>query len=218
MKESELSELFRGYEALASKADQAFEKVAEDYPECVRCSVHCDDCCYAVFGVFLIEAAYLQYHFSGLPNGYKSEAILRCSRADQELDAIQRRLQETQGASEGGHELLSSERVRCPLLNEDRECILYNHRPITCRVYGIPVKVEGKARVCHLAGFEPGGTYPAFDLDGFYRDLYDMSKELVEKAGGEDPSRAGLLISVSKAITSPLEALIHEPLETPGRG
>ncbi len=215
MKEAELSQLFRGYEALAAKADQAFRKVSEDYPECVRCELHCDDCCHAVFGLFLIEAAYLQYHFAQAPAEAKSQVILRCNRADRELASIQRRLREAEGATEGGHELLAAERVRCPLLDEGRECLLYAQRPITCRVYGIPAKIEGRARVCHLAGFEQGGSYPAFDLDGFYRDLFDMSRELVEKAGGADPARSGLLISVSKALTTPLEALIHEPLEAP---
>ena len=102
------------------------------------------------------------------------------------------------------------------LLNEERECVLYTVRPITCRIYGVPTKVRGKARVCGLSGFEQGVSYPAFDLDGVFRDLYDMSRELVEKEGGEEPERAGLLVSVSKALTTPLESLVHEPLEESG--
>jgi Fe-S-cluster containining protein len=215
LKEKDLSQLFRSYEFLSAKADQAFARMRETHGDCIRCEPHCDDCCHAVFGLFLVEAAYLQHRFGLLPSGEKAEAVLRCDRADRDLERVQQQLRERQ---EGGEDPLASGRVRCPLLNEERDCVLYNARPITCRIYGVPTKVQGKARVCRLSGFEQGGSYPAFDLDGVFRDLYDMSRELVEKAGGEEPERAGLLISVSKALTTPLESLIHEPLEEPGEG
>jgi hypothetical protein len=66
--------------------------------------------------------------------------------------------------------------------------------------------------VCRFSGFQAGKTYPTFDLDAVYRDLYEFSKDLVDMEGGTDPERAGLLISVSKALPTPLETLIHEPL------
>jgi len=54
-----LSELFKRYEEITARADQAFEKMRRDYPDCVRCNIHCTDCCYAVFGLFMIEALFL---------------------------------------------------------------------------------------------------------------------------------------------------------------
>jgi len=215
LKDADLSQLFRSYESLGATADQAFAKMVESYGDCVRCERHCDDCCHAVFGLFLVEAAYLQHQFGRLPSREKAEAALRCDRADRDLARVQQQLRER---GEGGEDPLALGRVRCPLLNEERDCVLYTARPITCRIYGVPTKVQGMARVCGLSGFEQGVSYPAFDLDGVFRDLYDMSKELVEKAGGEDPERAGLLVSVSKVLTTPLESLIHEPLEEPGEG
>ncbi|MCF8062474.1 MAG: YkgJ family cysteine cluster protein [Deltaproteobacteria bacterium] len=208
-----MAQLFRSYESLAALADQAFVKMGETHGDCIRCEPHCDDCCHAVFGLFLVEAAYLQDRFGRLPSGEKAEAMLRCDRADRDLARVQRRLEEGGG---GGEDPLAAGRVRCPLLNEARECVLYTARPITCRIYGVPTKVQGRARVCGRSGFEQGASYPAFDLDGVFRDLYDMSRELVEKAGGEDPERAGLLVSVSKVLTTPLHSLIHEPLGGPG--
>ena len=46
------------------------------------------------------------------------------------------------------------------------------------------------------------------DLDGIYRDLFGLSKELLRSAGREDAEKASLLISLSKAIKTPLEGLI----------
>jgi Fe-S-cluster containining protein len=204
--------LFRAYEQLTARADAAFEQVARDYPDAVKCRRHCDDCCHAVFGLFLVEAAYLQTFFAGLPSDMKSETILRCARADQELARLQQRMQDPVKARENEEDPLASGRVRCPLLNEEKDCVLYPQRPVTCRIYGVPTQVQGKGRVCRFSGFQAGKTYPTFDLDAVYRDLYEFSKDLVDMEGGTDPERAGLLISVSKALTTPLETLIHEPL------
>lgn len=216
MKDAYLSQLFRSYESLAAMADEAFNKMGETYSDCIRCERHCDDCCQAVFGLFLVEAAYLQHHFGRLSSEEKAEVVLRCGRSDRDLARVHQRLREQEQGGESKGDPLAGERVRCPLLNEERECVLYTVRPITCRIYGVPTKVRGKARVCGLSGFEQGVSYPAFDLDGVFRDLYDMSRELVEKEGGEEPERAGLLVSVSKALTTPLASLVHEPLEESG--
>ncbi|MGM0663522.1 MAG: YkgJ family cysteine cluster protein [Thermodesulfobacteriota bacterium] len=210
--------LFRSYEQLMARADAVFEQMALDYPDAVQCQRHCDDCCHAVFGLFLVEAAYLQQQFARLSSSEKAETVLRCGRADRELARLQQQLREQEGKGPVEGDPLALGRVRCPLLNEERDCVLYAQRPITCRIYGVPTKIKGKARVCGLSGFDSGTSYPTFDLDGVFRDLYDMSRELVLDAEGEDPDRAGLLISVSKVLTTPLESLIHEPLEGPGEG
>ena len=97
-------------------------------------------------------------------------------------------------------------------LDDSQTCVLYPYRPITCRVYGIPTAIGGKTRVCGRTGFEPGKTYPIFDLDTLFRDLFSLSKELLDKAGNRDQDRASLLLSVSKAISTPLETLLREDL------
>ena len=204
--------LFRANEQLTARADAAFEQMARDYPEAVQCRRHCDDCCHAVFGLFLVEAAYVQTFFAGLASDVKSETLLRCAQADRELDHLQQKMQNPEKEKGNAEDPLASGRIRCPLLNEDKDCVLYPQRPVTCRIYGVPTQVQGRGRVCRFSGFQAGTTYPTFDLDAVYRDLYDLSKELVDMEGGADPERAGLLISVSKALTTPLETLIHEPL------
>ncbi len=205
--------LFRAYEQLTSRADDAFEQIERDYPDAVRCRRHCDDCCHAVFGLFLVEAAYLQTFFAGLPSDVKAETILRCGEADREVARLQRELEvlEREGKKTDG-DPLASRRIRCPLLNQDKDCVLYPQRPVTCRIYGVPTRIQGKGRVCRFSAFQPGVSYPTFDLDAVYRDLFELSNELVEMEEGPEPDRAGLLISVSKALTTPLKDLLHEPL------
>jgi Fe-S-cluster containining protein len=201
------NDLFRSYELLVDKAEAAFQGMQKDHSSCIKCEPHCSDCCHAIFGLFLIEAGYLKEHLDELTNEEKRAALLRCEEAEKSLERLQKMLQAHEGDPQMQAYIMSRERIPCPLLNENQDCILYPYRPITCRVYGIPTKVQGKARVCWKAEFKKDERYPVFDLDGAYRDLYFLSTELLKSAGKDDPERASLLISVSKAITTSLEDL-----------
>ncbi len=200
--------LFASYELLMDKADQAFREMQKGHGASIRCERGCSDCCHAVFGLFQIEAAYIQHHFSQLGSRPKAEALGRCTQSDRDLRRLEKRLKAHQDDPQMSAYTLARERVRCPLLDVNEDCILYPYRPITCRVYGIPTKIQGKARVCGKAGFERGRVYPAFDLDSIYQSLFTLSKELLKGTGDKDLDRASLLISVSKAIRTPLEDLI----------
>jgi len=209
-----LSQLLRSYELLADRADDAFAETARSHGEAIQCRRHCSDCCHAVFGLFLIEAAYVHEHFHRLDQDVKKAVLLRCNEMERGLRRLEKKMQVHEEDLPMRHYILAQERIRCPLLDDSQECVLYLHRPITCRVYGIPTRIQGKARVCGRSGFKGGESYPCFDLDGVYRALYGLSVELLQVGGKEnDPDRASLLISVSKTITTPLEALFQGDLE-----
>ncbi|MEW6458728.1 MAG: hypothetical protein AB1441_06625 [Bacillota bacterium] len=201
-------ELFREYEQLVAGADAAFQKMEREHGDRIRCALHCVDCCYAVFGLFLIESVYLKQLFDELGANEKAAALLRADKADKALAALEKSLKEQDDPQLQSY-ALARERIRCPLLNERDECILYPFRPITCRVYGIPTAIGGRAFVCGQAGFEEGQSYPTFDLDAVYRSLHRLSKELLVRAGETDLERADFLVSVSKTLKSSLEELIR---------
>jgi Fe-S-cluster containining protein len=210
------NDLFGSYEGVADKAEAAFQEMQKTHGACIKCEPHCSDCCHAVFGLFLIEAGYLKDHFDKLNDEEKRAALARCEQAEKSLERLQNMLREHEGDPQMQAYIMSRERVPCPLLNENQECVLYLHRPITCRVYGIPTKVQGKARVCWKADFKKDERYPVFDLDGVHRELYFLSTELL-KAAGEGSEKASLLFSVSKAITTPLKDLLRQKLEGPSK-
>ncbi len=200
--------LFRGYEALVAGADQAFRMMQDHHPSGVSCAPRCSDCCHAVFGLFLLEAVFLRYHFEKLDRKTRRQASLRADKAEKEMGRIINEAQK--GGVEQGSYSLEKAHVRCPLLDEAHECILYPYRPITCRVYGIPTAIQGKAHVCWKAKFEEEKSYPAFNFDEVNKELYHLSGELLQGMGGSDPSKATFLVSVSKAITTQTPDLIGE--------
>jgi len=205
------SELIARYEQLALAAEQAFEKMKGDYPGEVKCERGCVDCCHALFGLFPIEAAYLRERFEReLDPSEKQEVLARAAVAEQELARIRAKLEEDYPDDPDMQAYaMARQRVRCPFLNDQGDCAVYAFRPITCRVYGIPVAVRGAGRACWRAGFEPGRPYPAFNLDQVYRELLELSRSLLEKAGQQDLDRASLMVSVPAALRTPPEDLVR---------
>lgn len=205
-----LEDLFQEYELLVAKADQCFQKIKMDYEPCIKCSIQCSDCCYAVFGLFLIESVYLKDRFNKLSSSEKRKAIIRGNKSDKDFLKIEKKLEKDNNYTQIKTFLMERERVRCPLLNGSQECVLYPFRPITCRVYGIPTIINGKVHVCWKAGFKKGQAYPAFNLDILHRELYRLSIKLLERTRQENMEKASLLLSVSKSIRTPIEKLINE--------
>ncbi|MFZ5632340.1 MAG: YkgJ family cysteine cluster protein [Bacillota bacterium] len=201
-------DLFREYELLAAGADRAFLEMEKNYGPDMKCGIGCADCCHSVFGLFLIESVYINYHFHKLDRKARREAASRLDRADRDLLEVEKRLQAYDHDPRLKSLAMARERVRCPLLGSDDKCVLYGHRPITCRVYGIPTVINGAVHACWQAGFKKDRPYPAFDLDGAYRELYRLSGRLLERCGQRDAERASLLLSVSKSIKAPVEELI----------
>ena len=203
-----LSFPFKEYEALAAGADAAFGEMSSRYHACMPCAQGCSDCCYAVFGLFLVEAAYLRFQFEKLERKERRQVLSRAGKAEKELERLL--TEAKKGSDPDGSFALEMARIRCPMLNEADACVLYPFRPITCRVYGIPTAIQGKAHVCWKARFEKGKNYPAFNLDAVNRKLYRISREYLQGAGGSDSSKAGLLVSVSKVVSASTPDLIRE--------
>ncbi len=206
----DFSYLFEPYDAMVARAEGAFHQVRAAFPGCVTCAIHCSDCCHAVFGLFLIEAAFLKRDFDQLDAGQREAALRRCHEADKALEKLERTFRTFKDDPQMLSYSLARARIRCPLLNGRDECVLYPYRPITCRVYGVPTRIRGVRRVCGKTGFKKDDTYPVFDLDEVHRELYQLSRELLGRAGQADMERASLLISVSKVIQTPFDELLTD--------
>ena len=195
---------FKKYEELVRQADEVFERVQKEHPECVTCKIKCADCCHALFDLSLIEAIYINYQFkTTIEAKEKSRLIEKANRADRKTHMIKRHAYNSKKAGKSETEILkdiAAERVRCPLLNDDEMCDLYEYRPITCRLYGIPTSIGGRSHTCGKSGFVEGKSYPAVNLDVIQKKLYDISSEFVRDIKTKYVKMADMLIPVSMAI------------------
>ncbi len=195
---------FEKYEAIANKADAAFQRIQETYPDSVLCEPKCTDCCYALFDLSLIEAMYLNYHFKNNFSGQAIEDMLeKANQADRKIYKLKKQAYKAtkEGKDEGAVvEEMAKERVRCPLLNEDNLCDLYPYRPIACRVYGVPLSIGGQGRTCGHSGFTQGESYPTVNMDTIHDQLLALSAEFVRSIGSKHVKMGDVLVPVSMAL------------------
>jgi Fe-S-cluster containining protein len=200
----DFSPYFLKYEALSKAADQVFERVKQEYPDCVQCREECADCCHALFDLTLIEALYMNEMFKARFTGPEREAMLeKANRADRTIHKFKREAYREFKAGKSEEEILTDlgdKRVRCPLLNDRDMCEMYDHRPITCRLYGITTSIGGKGRTCSLSKFEGGKPYPTADIDKIHGRLQEISAELLRDIQSANIKLADLLMPLSMAL------------------
>lgn len=195
---------FREYEALRATTDAVFEKVSRSYPREVKCKSRCDDCCYALFDLTLIEAIYINHQFHRQLNaGLRESIIEKANRTDRRLHKIKRDAAKEVAQGNNEEEIIGRMgriRVRCPFLNEESRCDLYDARPITCRLYGIPLAIGGKGHTCGISGFKPGTSYPTVSMDKLTHSLYGLSSRLVREIRTRHHRMGEILVPLSMAL------------------
>ena len=200
----DFTKFFSEYERLANDSEKAFHKISQTYPNEVKCSLGCADCCYAMFDLTLIEAMYINHNFKNQLSESKQQEILeKANIADRQAYKIKKRIfQERQKGVDTNHLLedVGKKRVRCPLLTDDNQCELYAFRPITCRLYGVPLQIGEETHTCGLSGFEPGKKYSTVFMDKIQDKLLKLSEEMVASMPTQNTKLAEVLVPLSMAL------------------
>ena len=213
-----LDALFSKYQEEARQADILFKSIKEKYPLSVTCHIHCCDCCYAIFGVFPIEAAYINYYFNRLERRIKREILRRAEKAEREIIKAKDKLKLFEDDEKMKVYGLGKQRVRCPLLSDKNECELYERRPIICRIYGVPYSIyKGRKEhsyVCSISNFQEKATYQTVKIDKIYNRLVQLSEELLKEGLVIKPeTKANLMIPLSRVLRMSLDDIIKGNFE-----
>lgn len=201
----DFSPFFARYEAILAEVDTLFATVRDTSQGSVTCSPGCSDCCHALFDLSLIEALYLNHHFNlAFPAGEARDRVVdEANRADRDAYKLKRKAFRASEKGVSTRDILADlarERIRCPLLGPDDTCLLYAHRPVTCRVYGAPLEISGAAHTCGKTGFTPGDRYPTIKVEKLQDKLMLLSQDLVASLPTKLPLMGDVLQPVSMAI------------------
>ena len=207
----QIQDIFQEYQNLIKQADSLFAKVKGNFPSEVKCAQGCSDCCHAVFDLSLVEAMNLNRAFLDcFSYGAARSTILDTAEQADRLAARYKRnffnMSKQGKTNEDIFALASHIRIRCPLLDSDQNCLLYAQRPITCRLYGVPGVINGKAHVCGLCAFEPGKSYQAIALDRIQDRLADLSRWLGQALGSHFSQLGTIYVPVSMALITKYDA------------
>ncbi len=203
----DFSKYFIEYEKLAALADKIFERVKNEYPKNYKCEITCCDCCYALFDIGFVEALYINHHFNEKFKEEKErrESIIeKANKADRVIYKLKKKsYKEVFENKKDENEIvlnMSLERIKCPLLNEENKCDLYEYRPIICRLYGIPISISGMSHTCGRSDFEEKKEYQTVKLEVLQKRLYEISFEIIQEIKSKYSKLAEMLVPVSMAL------------------
>jgi Fe-S-cluster containining protein len=136
--------ILKEYGELLSQIDLWFRSVQKKHPKDVVCGKGCYDCCLGLFDISLLDAYYLLQGFTQLPKSVKQQVTRRAKKIVTQLKKLQPNLNPPYYLTELSDEDIDAlcdkfAELRCPLLNEKNQCLVYQYRPMTCRLHGLPM-------------------------------------------------------------------------------
>jgi Uncharacterised protein family (UPF0153). len=202
----DFTEYFKRYEAIVAEVDAVFNKFETEMSDLVRCGKGCSDCCHALFDITLAEAIYINHKFNEKFSGLERSTIMeRADTADRQIHKLKRKVYKASQEGRPAAEILmevSRARVRCPMLSDDDLCSMYEHRPITCRLYGVPTSIAGEAHTCNQAGFKGGEKYPTVNMDIVLDRLIGIGKDMQKGIGSRFKELGEMLVPLSMALVT----------------
>jgi Fe-S-cluster containining protein len=148
----------RGDQKLIQIVDSALADAAQRSGKWLACRPGCTQCCIGAFAINQLDALRLQRGLANLEERDRERAGRIRQRARESVtrlspefpgDPVSGLLHEGEAAEEQFADFANDE--PCPVLDpETGLCELYDSRPITCRVFGPPVRSEDGLGVCEL--------------------------------------------------------------------
>jgi Fe-S-cluster containining protein len=132
------------YSELLSEVDAWFARCSLAAGDLIACRRGCSACCRGLFDITLLDAALLKQGFDALEPAQKQQILLKGNGS---LDAIRTVWPDfdhpylLNSYSEEQWDLVmpDEDETPCPLLGGDGQCLVYDSRPMTCRLNGIPM-------------------------------------------------------------------------------
>jgi Fe-S-cluster containining protein len=159
------------YRALLADVDAWYRSVKSAHPDQVPCTKGCRECCIGLFDVSLADRDLLREGLAKADPAVRTDIQARAAALMGRLREVEPGLGETlDGMSPDAIDDLCDAvgDVECPVLGREGECRLYEHRPLTCRMSGVPVvDVSGKTvypEGCAKCTLKPKDT-PRLDCD-----------------------------------------------------
>ena len=179
----DLRPFFQDYEVLLEQVDRVFSKAAAEDSSLLNCGLETEACCFQWADLKLVEAAYLSHKMNKtLRAPERKAAIERAIGVIKRVEELRRRIEQEGGQSDGGekrlHLLYAEEKIRCPL-NLEAKCILYDARPIVCRMHGLADSPGSEVEILGDLAKRSKRSKPEADLDKIHRLLQRLSRNVL---------------------------------------
>lgn len=146
-----MRDLLERYGKLLQEVDDWFNRCMQRHGDRIACGRGCSACCRGLFDITLLDALYLRSGVDALPAAVQHSLRLNALDRLSALTACNPSFVEPWTLNhipeEEWEELMPEEdETPCLLLAADGSCLVYEQRPMTCRLNGIPLfDVSGEA-------------------------------------------------------------------------
>jgi Fe-S-cluster containining protein len=160
-----LVSLLDAYRALLGEIDAWFETCQQAAPPgLLACRQGCGACCRGLFDITLLDAFLLREGFAQLSSATQKQVLARCRPR---LAELQTRWPELQPPyllnplpDDSWTAMPEGDETPCPLLGDDGLCLVYESRPMTCRLHGLPnIDVSGEDFSTEVCTLHPGDPH-----------------------------------------------------------
>jgi Fe-S-cluster containining protein len=135
---------------LFKTAEQWFDRGRASVLDAIPCRRGCSRCCIGPFAITILDHQEVRQGLADLPAHQRDEIE---SRASAQVARIEQGFPQLAASPYLDHWTSSDvdalvttfADVPCPALGHDGSCLVYAHRPLTCRMMGLPTEMEGLA-------------------------------------------------------------------------
>ncbi len=195
--------MFKNLDRLASMWEAEFARNQRLHGAKITCHRGCTECCHHLFQITELEAAYISRAMKSLP---EEKHLLMEQRAQKYIEDREKLLSDRRVPDAWGSLPPPGLRLACPALL-DGACQIYDHRPLICRKYGMPLYNPQKPEqvfACEL-NFRPGEEILDSQLVQIHtnlcRDGAEVQAEYNRQGGRRDPKP----LNVARAILEDFE-------------
>ena len=137
-----MQDILADYRQLLRGIDDWFVRCIERSGDQIACRQGCIGCCRGLFEISLLDAALLQSGVALLAEPVKAQVL---TRAQARVADLHQRWPEftppyilNRLPHNDWQQMPEEDLTLCPLLGADGRCLVYDARPLTCRLHGLP--------------------------------------------------------------------------------
>ncbi len=138
----DMGEIFRAYEGLVADMDAKIEAAAEQGKVPIACGKDNTACCVHYLELPFLEVVYISDRMKRkLRREQRLGVIQGAAEMAEKIEAMKQSVGSYAGEPEKGRrsflDQYGRKKLLCPLSQNSR-CLLYDYRPVKCRLYGVP--------------------------------------------------------------------------------
>jgi Fe-S-cluster containining protein len=125
------------YTRILDRADDFFRSISKSQPQNLQCGRGCSLCCY---GLFEIGSGDVPLIAEGLEKLHPSRRKMIIRRSQEIVESSKHPDLRNCSPSVKDAFFERTAATPCPNLNDRGECLMYEHRPLVCRTFGLPLR------------------------------------------------------------------------------